>query len=86
MPLLAHPLQHKLSGRRGPGPSHGTLELTEGSMSPVACLSPGAEACPNRENCRTLPMWKRFDGMVHDFFYGMTLKDLMEEDGKESST
>ena len=62
------------------------LELTEGSMSPVACLSPGAEACPNRENCRTLPMWKRFDGMVHDFFYGMTLKDLMEEDGKESST
>ena len=55
------------------------LELTEGTMSPVACLAPCAEECPRKERCRTLPMWKRFDGMVHDFFFGMTILDLMEK-------
>ena len=61
------------------------LELTEGTVSMVACLSPGAEACPRSENCRTLPMWRRFDRMVHDFFFGMTLKDLMTETKKDET-
>lgn len=56
------------------------LELTEGSLNTVACLSPGAEACPRSGQCRTLPMWRRFDGMVRDFFYGMTIRDLMEDE------
>ncbi len=60
------------------------LELTEGTLATVACLAEGAEACPNNENCRTLPMWRRFDSMVHDFFYGLTLRDLMEENSKNS--
>ena len=55
------------------------LELTEGTLSTVACLAPGAEECPRKEQCRTLPMWKRFDDMVHDFFFGMTIRDLMEK-------
>lgn len=59
------------------------LELTEGAMNTVACLAPGAEACPRLGRCRTLPMWRRFDKMVHDFFYGMTLRDLMDEDEEE---
>ena len=54
------------------------LELTSGTLAPVACLAPGAEACPREAGCRTLPMWRRFDAMVHDFFYGITLKDLAE--------
>ena len=58
------------------------LELTEGSLTTVACLSPGAEVCSRKGSCRTLPMWRRFDAMVHDFFFGMTLKDLMEDDGE----
>ena len=55
------------------------LELTEGSLSTVACLLPGANECPREGRCRTLPMWRRFDAMVHDFFFNMTLEDLMEE-------
>ena len=54
------------------------LELTEGTLATVACLAPDAKACPNSPQCRTLPMWRKFDGMVHDFFFGITLKDLME--------
>ena len=56
------------------------LELTEGTLATIACLSPGAGDCPRQAQCRTLPMWRRFDAMVHDFFFGMTLRDLMIEE------
>lgn len=55
------------------------LELTEGTLATVACLAPDARDCPHMPECRTLPMWRKFDGMVHDFFFGITLKDLMED-------
>ena len=55
------------------------LELTEGSLAIVACLQDNAEPCVRREHCETLPMWKRFDDMIHDFFYHITLEDLLKE-------
>ena len=55
------------------------LELTEGSLASVACLSADAELCPRKSFCFTLPMWQRFDNMVHDFFYNITLADIIEE-------
>ncbi len=57
------------------------LELMEGSLAPVACLDCKEPLnCPRRPFCKTLPMWKEFDKMVHDYFYGKTLKDLVGED------
>ena len=53
------------------------LRLTEGSLAPVACLGPEAEECPRMASCRTLPMWKKLDDMIRDFFQGVTLADLM---------
>ena len=50
------------------------LELTEGSLSSVACLAPDAPPCERQTSCVTLPMWKRFDQVVHNFFYNITLK------------
>ena len=55
------------------------LTLTEGSLATVACLNAGSDSCPRQSECRTLPMWRRFDQLVHDFFYGLTLKDLMPD-------
>ena len=52
------------------------LRLTEGSLAPVACLECGAKKCSREENCKTLPMWKEFDAMIHDYFYGKTLAEL----------
>lgn len=54
------------------------IELTDGPLSPVACLLPGAETCPREKTCVTLPLWTKYDKMTHDFFYGITLKDLIE--------
>ncbi len=53
------------------------IELTEGSLAPVACLMPGARSCPRREKCATLPLWKKYGALIHDFFYNITLEDLI---------
>lgn len=53
------------------------LEATEGTLAIVACLQDGAKPCERKENCATLPIWERFDKLTHDFFYGITLKDLL---------
>lgn len=54
------------------------LDLTESaSMTTVACLAADAAECPRAAACRTLPMWEEFDKLVHDFFYGKKLSDLL---------
>lgn len=53
------------------------LELMEGTLSPVACLVPGAEPCPRADTCLTLPMWKEYYEMARNFFYGKKLSDLL---------
>lgn len=54
------------------------LELTEGTLASVACLNGDAAPCPRRAVCKTLPMWTKFDAIVHDYFFGITLADLAE--------
>ncbi len=56
------------------------IELTEGPLAPVACLLPGAELCNKRDRCITLPLWKKYDTLIHDFFYNITLENLMNGD------
>ena len=56
------------------------LEQLEGNLSSVACLADPNFECQRRETCQTLPMWKDFDQMVHDFFYSRKLSDLMRSD------
>ena len=53
------------------------IELMEGSLASVACLENGALPCPRAGMCETLPMWKEYDQMVRNFFYGKKLSDLI---------
>ena len=53
------------------------LEVTEGSLAVVACLSEKAQACPRAACCETLPMWSEYNQMVHDYFYSKKLSDLL---------
>ena len=52
------------------------LDRMEGSLATVACLRPGAAPCPRAKTCRTLPMWKEYDTLVHSFFTEKKLSDL----------
>ncbi len=54
------------------------LRLTEGTLSPVACLEKGAPDCPRKDKCRTLPLWTKLDELVENYLDGVTLADLME--------
>lgn len=54
------------------------LRLTEGSLSPVACLEKGAAECPRKSECRTLPLWTRLDDLVENYLDSVTLADLMK--------
>lgn len=53
------------------------LEATEGTLAIVACLKDGAKPCERKESCATLPVWEKFDQLTHDFFYSITLEDLL---------
>ena len=53
------------------------LKVTEGTLATVACLEEDADICPREKSCKTLPMWKKYDSMVHDFFYHITIEDLV---------
>ncbi len=54
------------------------LDLMEGSMCSVACLADPDYECDMKDSCKTLPMWKEYNDLVHDFFYGRTLQDLLD--------
>ena len=53
------------------------LRVMEEELAPVACLTCKPEGCRRAPDCRTLPMWRKLDGMISDFFDGITLADLM---------
>ena len=62
------------------------LRLTEGSLAPVSCLeTAGGVQCDRMSSCRTFPMWQKLDGMINDFFDGITIADLMSatQDGDD---
>ena len=62
------------------------IELTEGTLAPIACLAADAGNCPRKDRCKTLPFWHEFDTMVHDFFYSRRLSDLLSAQADEPAT
>ncbi len=55
------------------------LQITEGSLAPVACLDDGAAVCPKAVECSTLSLWDDFYRLVKNYFNGITLSDLMKK-------
>ena len=53
------------------------IELTEGPLAPVACLQPDAEVRNRKDICVTLPLWEKYYKLVHDFFFHITLEDVI---------
>ena len=61
------------------------LNLTEGNLATVSCLTPGAPTCHRMAECHTYNMWKGLDEMISDYFSKITLADLAapEEAGND---
>ena len=54
------------------------LRLTEGDLAPVACLGCEAERCDRADNCKTLPMWEKYNDMTNRYFDSITVADLLK--------
>lgn len=55
------------------------LKLTEGSLASVSCTTHGPAACSRSFCCNALPMWKKLDQLIDEFFEGITIADLAAE-------
>jgi Rrf2 family protein len=54
------------------------LKLTdEENLMIVSCLK-DCSPCERRNTCKTLPMWKNFDRLTNEFFFGITLENLVQ--------
>ena len=54
------------------------LEVSEGTLALVSCLAEGSAQCERAAQCQTLPMWAELDGIIHDYFYGKKLSELVK--------
>lgn len=59
------------------------LRLTEGSLSPVACLEDEHNPCKRADGCATLSIWKRLEEAISGVVDHVTLADLVEEQKKK---
>ena len=54
------------------------LRLTEGSLSPVACLEHDPVECERSSECPTLPVWKGLYKVINEYLDGITLQDILD--------
>ena len=53
------------------------LEVTEGSLAPIACLDTPVNLCPRKEHCPTLALWEDVSSCITDFLEKRTLQDFL---------
>ena len=58
------------------------LRLTEGSLSPVACLDDDINQCERASYCAALTVWKQLRDAINQVVDNVTLADLIEEQKK----
>lgn len=68
---------YKLTRKPEEYPVGEILELMEGTLSAVSCLAEDSKKCNRYSECKTLPMWQQFNHMIHDFFFHITIADLV---------
>ena len=53
------------------------LRLTEGNLSPVACLEDDVNMCNRQNDCATLVLWHKLDDAIKSVVDNYTLEDLI---------
>jgi len=54
------------------------LRVTEGDLSPIACLQDEYNNCPNASACPTLPFWQGLYDVVNDYVNNASLADFID--------
>lgn len=61
------------------------LRLTEGSLSPVACVEDEEVYCERVDSCATIRVWKKLNDAINEVVDNITLEDIMEWDDNGDS-
>ncbi len=75
--LVREPDQYRISE---------VLELTEGSLAPVACLKEDSNPCERSSLCYTLPIWQGLADLINNYFDNMTLADVVAQAKTKNKT
>ena len=51
------------------------FNLTEGSLSAVACINCGENFCNRAEVCKTKTMWSNVDNLLNNYFKSISVQD-----------
>lgn len=55
------------------------LRITEGSLSPIACLDDaGGLVCDRAEDCTTLYVWQGLKKVIDEYLDSITLQDILD--------
>lgn len=54
------------------------LRITEGSLSPVACLEFENNSCDRAEQCYTLGIWKGLYEVITKYLDGISIQDIID--------
>lgn len=52
------------------------LRLTEGSLSPVSCLTENGQ-CEKIENCNSIKIWQEADRIINEYFDSVKLTSML---------
>lgn len=56
------------------------LTVSQGGITTVECS--GGKNCSCEKECLAMPLWEGLDKVVKDFFYGLSLQDLLNSEEK----
>jgi Rrf2 family protein len=59
------------------------LRLTEGSISPVDCVTDDADECGRSESCLAIGVWRGLEQVMTQYLEGITLQDILDRRVKE---
>lgn len=54
------------------------LRLTEGSLSPIACVERDPADCRRRGECAVYPVWQGLYRVIQEYLDGITLQDVLD--------
>ncbi len=54
------------------------IHATEDNFVTVSCVTMEKFDCPQKSECRTMPMWTELDKTLKEFFSKYTIKELLE--------
>ena len=61
------------------------LRVTEGSLSPVACLDREPIECERSAECPTLPVWQGLYKVINEYLDSVTLQDILNQQKERAS-